>query len=602
MTVRILPPNLVNKIAAGEVVERPASVVKELVENALDVNPSRIDITMNDGGRALIVVNDNGNGMTERELNLAVERHATSKLPYDDLIDIKFFGFRGEALPAIGAIARLAITTRTQDSSSAWHLRVEAGKREGPVPAPNAKGTRVEVRDLFYATPARLKFLKTATTELNHALDIVQRLAMANPLIAFHLIADGKDKLALHAEPDTSLSSRLSRLGAVIGKDFVSNSIHIVADNGSFRVSGYAGLPTFNRGNSMGQFIFVNGRPIRDRVLQGAIRAAYQDFLAPNRHPYLVLFIECPAQEVDVNVHPAKAEVRFRDPQRMRGILIKALKSGLEKSGHKASTHISQNALNAMSSQNDMERTNNAPRSLFEFSELKTPEKLAQGFPDIHNNPINPLGAPTASMIDNLDNSLEAQNYPLGVARAQIHETYIVAQTGDSLILVDQHAAHERLVYENMKKMLEKNGIARQILLLPEVVDVGQQSLNLLTARLDELFELGLLLEPFGDGAIIVREVPALLGDTDVQGLIKDLAEQLESLGEALALKDQLAHVCSTIACHGSIRAGRRLGGVEMNALLREMERTPHSGQCNHGRPTYVSLKLSDIEKLFGRK
>jgi DNA mismatch repair protein MutL len=394
----------------------------------------------------------------------------------------------------------------------------------------------------------------------------------------------------------------LSRLGAVIGKDFVSNSIYILADNSDFNVTGYAGIPTFNRGNTMGQFVFVNGRPIRDRVLQGAIRAAYQDFLAPNRHPYLALFIQCPAQEVDVNVHPAKAEVRFRDARRMRGILIKALKSGLEKAGHRASTHISTSALTAISNQYHTRPQDNSPRSLFDFSERRIHEKPFHELNGDYKKAASSMGAPTASMLEDSDYNAGTNQYPLGVARAQIHETYIVAQTEDSLILVDQHAAHERLVYENMKKMLANNGVARQILLLPEVVDIGQKGLDLLTGRLDELLELGLLLEPFGDGAIIVREVPALLGETDVQGLVKDLANQLESLGEALALKDQLAHVSGTIACHGSIRAGRRLGGAEMNALLREMERTPHAGQCNHGRPTYVSLKLSDIEKLFGRK
>lgn len=596
MTVRILPPNLVNQIAAGEVVERPASVVKELVENALDAGARHVDVTMNDGGRSLIVVSDDGRGMDERELGLAVERHATSKLPDDDLTDIGFFGFRGEALPSIGAVARLTITSRPAEASSAWYIRVEGGRREGPVPTPHPNGTRVEVRDLFYATPARLKFLKAARTELNHAVDTIERLAMANPSVAFTLTADGRTRVSLEAEAGDLFDARLARLGAIMGKDFVPNAVKVSADRNGMRLTGYAGVPTYNRGNALAQYMFVNGRPVRDRLLQGAVRGAYQDFLASNRHPYLALFLDVPPREVDVNVHPAKAEVRFRDTGQVRGLIVGALKHALADAGHQASTTVSDTALGAFTPGTLPPRPS---RSLF---------SVAQG----SQAPIQSAGlaegqaryddAPTAVALDYEPQDAASEDYPLGVARAQVHETYIVAQTSDGLVIVDQHAAHERLVYEHMKAMLADTGIARQLLLLPEVVDLDAASAQRLAARADELAELGLVLEAFGEGAVMVREVPALLGDTNVQGLVKDLADELADLGDALALQDKLADVCGTMACHGSIRAGRRLGGPEMNALLREMEHTPHAGQCNHGRPTYVTLKLTDIEKLFGRR
>jgi DNA mismatch repair protein MutL len=602
MTLRVLPPNLVNQIAAGEVVERPASVVKELVENALDAGAKHIDVTMNDGGRALIVVSDDGSGMSDRELGLAIERHATSKLPDDDLTDIGFLGFRGEALPSIGAVARLTITSRTPDGTSAWYIRVEGGRREGPVPTPHPRGTRVEVRDLFYATPARLKFLKSPRTELNHAVDTLERLAMAHPDVAFTLTADGKARLSLEAAADKKgkdlFDVRLDRLGAVMGRDFVPNAVPVNAERDGFRLTGYAGVPTYNRGNAMAQYMFVNGRPVRDRLLQGAVRGAYQDFLASNRHPYLALFLECPARDVDVNVHPAKAEVRFRDTGLVRGLIVGALKHALAEAGHKASTTVSQAALGAMRPEGQ-----DGPRpspSLFRAANrAQAPLPTNTGLAEDQHAYAFDGDAPSAAAVED---SEDTGDYPLGVARAQMHETYIVAQTADGLVIVDQHAAHERLVYERMKAMLDANGIARQILLLPEVVDLDAQAAGTLVARAADLAELGLVLEAFGDGSVIVREVPALLGETDVQGLIRDLADELSDLGEALALKDRMADVCGTMACHGSIRAGRRLGGAEMNALLRDMERTPHAGQCNHGRPTYVTLKLADIERLFGRR
>jgi DNA mismatch repair protein MutL len=601
MTLRVLPPNLVNQIAAGEVVERPASVLKELVENALDAGARHIDVTMNDGGRSLIVVTDDGTGMDERELWLAIERHATSKLPDDDLTEIGFFGFRGEALPAIGAVARLTITSRTAEGSSAWYIRVEGGRRDGPVPTPHPPGTRVEVRDLFFATPARLKFLKAARTELNHAVDTLERLAMAHPDVAFTLTADGRTRLSLVPQSGDLFDARLSRLGAIMGKDFVPNAVLVSAEREGMRLTGYAGVPTYNRGNAMAQYMFVNGRPVRDRVLQGAVRGAYQDFLASNRHPYLALFLDCPAREVDVNVHPAKAEVRFRDAGQVRGLIVGALKHALAEAGHQASTTVSQAALGAMRPEGQGQAYRGSSSSLFSAARAaQAPLSgggLAEGQAGYHPNTDD---APTAATIES--GPVDTADYPLGVARAQVHETYIVAQTSDGLVIVDQHAAHERLVYEHMKAMLADTGIARQMLLLPEVVDLDEASAQRLVARADELAELGLVLEAFGEGAVVVREVPALLGDTNIQGLVKDLADELADMGEALALQDKLADVCGTMACHGSIRAGRRLGGPEMNALLREMEHTPHAGQCNHGRPTYVTLKLTDIEKLFGRR
>ncbi len=596
MTVRILPPNLVNQIAAGEVVERPASVVKELVENALDAGARHVDVTMNDGGRSLIVVADDGRGMDDRELALAVERHATSKLPDNDLTEIGFFGFRGEALPSIGAVARLTITSRTQDASSAWYIRVEGGRREGPVPTPHPAGTRVEVRDLFYATPARLKFLKTARTELNHAVDTIERLAMANPTVAFALTADGRTRLSLEAEDGELFDARLPRLGAIMGKDFVPNAVKVEADRGGMRLTGYAGVPTYNRGNALAQYMFVNGRPVRDRLLHGAVRGAYQDFLASNRHPYLALFLDVPPQEVDVNVHPAKAEVRFRDAGQVRGLIVGALKHALAEAGHQASTTVSDAALGAMTPGSLPPRPS---QSLFNVARTGQAPLQDAGLEEDQSAYDD---APTAVVFDPETDTGADGDYPLGVARAQVHETYIVAQTEDGLVIVDQHAAHERLVYEHMKVMLADTGVARQLLLLPEVVDLDKAATQRLAARAEELAELGLVLEAFGDGAVMVREVPALLGDTDVQGLVKDLADELADFGEALTLQDKMADVCGTMACHGSIRAGRRLGGPEMNALLREMEHTPHAGQCNHGRPTYVTLKLTDIEKLFGRR
>ncbi len=609
MTIRLLPPNLVNQIAAGEVVERPASAVKEIVENAVDAGATRIDIALGDGGRSLIVVTDNGCGMTPQELTVAVDRHATSKLPSDDLLDINYLGFRGEALPAIGSVARLTVTSRTADADSGWYIMVAGGRKDGPVPAPHPVGTRVEVRDIFFATPARLKFLKSPQTELNYSVDAVKRLAMAHSNVAFTLTSDGKTRLNLPVSKNQGdlFDIHLERLAAVLGKDFGANALPVAAEREGVALYGYIGVPTFNRGNALAQYLFVNGRPARDRLLSGAVRAAYQDFLAHNRHPYIVLFLDVPQREVDVNVHPAKAEVRFRDSGKIRGLMVGALKHALAEAGHKASTTVSNAALGALRPENggglSMPYQRGRPNAYGASYALQSPlEGEVQGLPEGGKESMFAFApsAPDASADENME--LDGEAHPLGVARAQVHETYIVAQTTDGIVIVDQHAAHERLVYERMKSDLGRDGIARQILLIPEVVELDESSASRLAVRAEELAELGLVLEPFGAGTVAIREIPALLGETDIKGLVRDLADDLASMDEALSLKDRLGDVCGTLACHGSVRAGRRLNGAEMNAILRQMEVTPHAGQCNHGRPTYVELKLKDIERLFGRR
>ncbi len=598
--LRRLPETLVNRIAAGEVVERPASAVKELVENAIDAGAVRIDVVARDGGRTLISVTDDGCGMTAEELSLAVERHATSKLPDDDLTSILTMGFRGEALPSIGAVGRLAITSRPADSDSAWRITVEGGRVGDPEPAAHPPGTRVELRDLFYATPARLKFLRGERAEANQIADVINRLAMARPDIGFSLSDGAREKFRHAAEAGDLFDARLARLARIMGREFAENALPLDATREGARLTGYAGLPTLNRGNAQHQYLFVNGRPVRDRLLVGAVRGAYQDFLARDRHPLVALFLDLDPRDVDVNVHPAKAEVRFRDAGNIRGLIVGALRHALAGAGHRASTTVAAAALGAA-------RPGAAPAGGYQYAYGERPPsrglaERAAAFqaPFDHLPPAAPPGV--GAYIGEVAEADPAESYPLGAARAQLHGTYVVAETADGLVIVDQHAAHERLVYERMKAALADNGVARQGLLLPEVVELDEASASRLAARAGELAELGLALEPFGEGAVVVRETPALLGAVDVHALVRDLADELAELGEALALKERLEAVCSTMACHGSVRAGRRLNPEEMNALLREMEATPHSGQCNHGRPTYVELKLADIEKLFGRR
>jgi len=596
--IRRLPEETVNRIAAGEVVERPASALKELVENALDAEARHIDAVLLDGGRELIQVTDDGCGMSRDELALSVERHATSKLPSDDLLDIRWLGFRGEALPSMAAVSRMTLTSRARGAGEAWRLEVDAGRVGPPLPAAHPRGSRVEVRELFHATPARLKFLKAARTELNHALDTLRRLAMAHPEVGFALREGERQVLKLPAVAGDLFQARLGRLAAVLGREFADNALPIAAEREGVRLTGYAGLPTLNRGNAAQQYLFVNGRPVRDRLLQGAVRAAYMDVLARDRHPIVALFLELAPELVDVNVHPAKLEVRFRDPGLVRGLIVSALRHAMAEAGHRAASSVGTAALGAV-------RTGQASPGF--WSERRPPSRPPTGLAEAaagFQAPFAgaPAAAPPVARAEAAAADEDATAFPLGAARAQLHETYVVAQSADGVVIVDQHAAHERIVMERMKAELAANGVARQLLLLPEVVELDEAAVARLAERADELAELGLGLEPFGAGAVVVREVPALLGQTDVRGLVRDLADELAELEQALSLKDRVDHVAATMACHASVRAGRRLTLQEMNALLREMEVTPNAGQCNHGRPTYVELKLADIERLFGRR
>ena len=601
MAIRLLPDTVINRIAAGEVVERSASVVKELVENAIDAEATRIDVVATAGGRDLISVTDDGRGMSREELSLAVERHATSKLPDDDLLAIKHLGFRGEALPSIGAVSRLAISSRPHDGDDGWRIDIDAGAKSEVRPDACPAGTRIEVRDLFYATPARLKFLKAARTEFGHITDVLKRLAMAHPGVALTLSDESRTSLRITATQDDLLAARRESLRQIIGRDFIENAIEINAQREEMNLSGFAGLPTFNRGTAQHQYLFVNGRPVRDRLLHGAVRGAYQDLLARDRHPVVVLFVELPGRLVDVNVHPTKAEVRFRDPGAVRGMIVSALRHGLAEAGHRAATTGAALALGAMRGHSGSARQPNFPYDPTQASLGADLREVAAAFQAPQGMATLSSGdQPTARAETAIDDRAAA--YPLGAARGQLHATYIVSQTENGIVIVDQHAAHERLVYESVKIALAERGVARQGLLLPEVVELGEEDVALLTERIDEFAELGLGIEAFGPGAVLVREVPALLGEVDIQGLVRDLVDDIRELGAALELKDRLDSVCSTMACHGSVRAGRALNVDEMNALLREMERTPNSGQCNHGRPTYVELQLADIERLFGRR
>lgn len=611
MPIRRLPPETVNRIAAGEVVERPASAIKELVENALDAGATRIEVQADGGGLSRILIADDGHGMAADQLALAVERHATSKLEPDDAGDVDLLriftlGFRGEALPSIGSVARLSITSRPKEGGEAHRISVEGGEHRGVAPAafPGPHGARVEVRDLFYATPARLKFMKSERSEAMAITEEIKRQAMAHEAVAFTLDLDGKTTLRLPAEHPGD-QGRLKRLAALLGRDFEANALLIDQERDGVRLTGYAGLPTYSRGNAAHQYLFVNGRPVKDRLLQGALRGAYADFLARDRHPAAVLFLDVDPLYVDVNVHPAKAEVRFRDPALVRGLIVGALRHALAAAGHRASTTVAADALAGFTAHTGAAWSPSSPSaSGFSGWQGWTSPQPATGtgtLPGLSERTAR-VETPSWPMPPEATAAIDLMDHPLGAARAQLHGTYIVAQTRDGLVVVDQHAAHERLVYEKMKVQMAQGSVARQALLTPEVVELDPAEAERVSARADELAALGLIVEPFGAGAVLVRETPALLGDTDVQGLIRDIADDLAEHGAALALSERLADVCGTMACHGSVRAGRVLSAPEMNALLRQMEATPHSGQCNHGRPTYVELKLSDLEKLFGRR
>ena len=648
MRIQRLPDNIINRIAAGEVVERPASVVKELVENAIDAGARTIGVSAEDGGRARIVVTDDGCGMGPDDLRLCIERHATSKLSDPELVRITTLGFRGEALPSIAAVSRLSITSQPQGGSDAWLLQIDGGDVHPLQPAPpTGGGTRIEMRDLFYATPARLKFLKAPQAEITRIAEVIDHLAMAHPDVAFRLTHNGK------TSADFRPADRLQRLQMVMCKGFAENTVPVRAEREGLQLSGFAGLPTFHRATAAMQFLFVNGRPVKDRLLNAAVRVAYQDVLARDRHPYVALFLELPPEEVDVNAHPAKTEVRFRDSALVRSLLIGALKQAIAAGSQQASTTVAEQTLaafrtpslpslapGAASTPAVSSSASSAAFAPLPLSFGRAPLRHSaphaqsafalyeQAMRPLHQPPLpQPLHQPSvavtaprreAALSDAATTGAEedisegtaaamsaavpANAYPLGAACAQVHGTYIIAEADDGVVIVDQHAAHERLVYEGLKAGLVAQGVARQALLLPEVVALDGSRAALVAEKAAELERLGLVIEPFGPKAVLVREVPALLGQADIAGLVRDLADELAEMGEGLAVEERLHAVCSSMACHGSIRAGRRLQRAEMDALLRQMEATPHSGQCNHGRPTYVKLSRKDIERLFGRR
>lgn len=602
MRIRHLPDYLVNQIAAGEVIERPAAAVKELVENSIDAGATQIDIDIRDGGKSLISVRDNGFGMSAEELEAATQRHATSKLPDDNLDHINHLGFRGEALPSIGSVSRLNIKSRAANQNDAWELSIEGGKKSTPCPAAHREGTTIEVRDLFYATPARLKFLKTDRAEYAAIKDTVTRIAMAFPHVGFKLSHDGQVKLHLNTQQGDLLDQRHARLSAILGKDFGVNNFPVQAARDDIKLQGYASLPTFNKGTAQHQYLFVNGRPVKDRLLLGCVRAAYMDVLHHGRHPVVSLFLDMPPEYVDVNVHPAKAEVRFRDAAQIRGLIISALKHGLMQAGQLTSTTLSSQALGKMAF-SDTGNAAMAPvaRSYAGYTGQAMEESAGQAY-DYRMEHLPPMSRIDVVEQDN-GQQPEEGGYPLGAARAQIHENYIIAQSGEGLVIVDQHAAHERLVYERFKEQFDNGKIESQGLLIPDIIDLEDTQIALLTLHQDGLKKLGLELEPFGTDAISVQAIPALLSrKISVRDLVMDILDEIEEFDTAEKLQKSLYEVLSTMACHGSVRSGRRLNVEEMNALLRQMEANPHSAHCNHGRPTFIKLDLKDIEKLFGRR
>ena len=603
MTIRILPSNLVNQIAAGEVIEKPASVVKELVENALDAGASSIEVHLSDGGKTFIKIVDNGKGMSKDELEVAVERHATSKLPDDNLFNICFFGFRGEALPSISSVSRMSILTRRENDENGWKINVDGGVKSQVEPVACNKGTTIEVRDLFYATPARLKFLKSSSGETASCVDVVERIALANPNVSFMLYAEGKKKLFYPAGNGDLFEARMERLVAVMGKEFRENSILIDTQREGVSISGYVSLPTLNKANSLSQFLFVNNRVVRDKLLLGAIKGAYSDVLASGRYPMCALFFDVSPQDVDVNVHPTKAEVRFYDNNLVRGLLVSSIKNALARASGKTSNTLDLSQIAKVEQVPfDENLSLNEPQVYNPAIKLGNYQSFAYGGSKRQAD-LPDLEYKFSVKTEEVDYSDVAQEEigALGLAKAQINDTYIIAQTPDSLIIVDQHAAHERIVMEKLKAGLEAKNQASQILLIPEIIDLSMSEKNKLLSASDDLAKLGLEIEEFGTTAVLVRSTPALLGEVDAKALVKDLAEQIVEWGSGFDLKEKLHLVCATLACHGSVRAGRRLNIEEMNKLLRDMEKTPHSGQCNHGRPTYVELKMKDIAHLFDR-
>ena len=599
--IRQLTDDAINRIAAGEVVERPASAVKELIENSLDAGASRIDVTYADGGKTLLRVVDNGNGIKSKYLSLAVSRHATSKIDGTDLLNIHTFGFRGEALPSLGAVGRLKITSRSSDADCAFEITVTGGKIGEVKPAAFASGTVVDLNDLFYATPARLKFLRSDKAESRAIADVVKRLAIAEPKVTFTLkdiSKGGEGRLIFKYDPDLGDHWRAmkSRLAQVLGTNFTDNSIMINTEREEIKLFGYAALPTYSRGAAVQQFFFVNGRPIKDKLLIGALRAAYSDLLSSNRYPAAALFIECDPKKVDMNVHPAKAEVRFREPGVVRGLVVSGLKHILAESGHRSSSTIGHQMLGAF---NGNIASNPDSKIAYQSVNNFNNQSKFQNLEQVKDN---------AAVIEQINSSIAEEEkiddevFPLGMARAHLFENYILAQRANSLVLVDSHAAHERIIYEKLKELMLKDRIKTQTLLIPEIINLSESDVVRLLEFSDELKSFGLVLEAFGPGAIVVRETPALLGVVNAENLIKDILDELNDSDRSEILKIKIDAILSRISCHGSIRSGRRLKIDEMNALLREMEMTPHSGQCNHGRPTYVELSLSDVERMFGRK
>lgn len=591
--IRQLDEAAINRIAAGEVVERPASAVKELAENALDAGARRIEICYADGGKSLIRVTDDGCGIAAADLPLALSRHATSKIDGSDLLNIHTFGFRGEALPSLGAVGRLTITSRIEGADAA-QIRVAGGKMEPVRPAALSKGTVVELRDLFYATPARLKFMRSDRAEAQAITDVIKRLAMAEPFVAFTLrdvTGGGEGRVTFRAASETGdmFDALHHRLARVLGHEFADNALKIDAQRDALHLTGYAALPTYSRGSAVAQFLYVNGRPVRDKLLIGALRGAYSDFLSRDRHPAACLFIDCDPMLVDVNVHPAKSEVRFREPGQARGLIVSALKHALAEAGHRASTTVSDATLGAMQPGFSEPRIYQMDRPA-PVSHSPGPAPQTTGF------------AETSAVFARVEEPVAQEvDHPLGAARAQLHENYILAQTADGLVIVDGHAAHERLVYEKLKRQMAENGVAAQALLIPEIVELSEGDAARLLEIAGDLSTLGLTIEPFGGGAVAVRETPAILGEVNAANMIRDILDELADLGSSQTVQARIEAILSRVACHGSIRTGRQMRADEMNALLREMEATPHSGQCNHGRPTYVELKLADIERLFGR-
>ena len=596
--IRQLSDAAANRIAAGEVVERPSSAIKELVENSIDAGASRIDISYSDGGKTLIRVKDNGHGIAENQLMLALSRHATSKIDGTDLLNIHTFGFRGEALPSMGAVGRLTITSRIENVSMGATITVDGGVIHQVRPAPSSIGTIVELRNLFHATPARLKFLRTDRAESGAISDVIKRLAMSEPFIGFTLrdiTSGGKGRIIFRADPEAGdlFDAMYGRLSKILGIDFAKNSFRVDAERDGMTLTGYASLPTYSRGSSVSQYIFVNGRPVKDKSLLSALRAAYSDFLHNGRYPLAALFVECDFERVDVNVHPAKAEVRFREPGIVRGLVISALRHALAEEGHRASSTVADATLGAFKKSEISNISTNLRMNQSWSREMQNNNLDQVGFSELQNN----FSARQASIETNND---QISNR-LGAARAQVHENYIISQTADGIVIVDQHAAHERLVYEKLKNKMALNGVSSQTLLIPEIIELSEQDSAVLMDLSADLSRFGLSIENFGGNSIVVHETTAILGEVNAKSLSLDILDELKDWSECNLIKEKLDAILSRVACHGSIRSGRIMKGEEMNALLREMEITPHSGQCNHGRPTYVELKLSDIEKLFGR-